>query len=111
MAEEVFMDIPQVQKMAESFGNFGEILEGVSKALEVAILVLKTTAFVGLVGGFAVERYLSMVKPRVDKMAKKLHELQTDLKGAINHYQNGDEFRFTAFPLSLEHIFFPFIFV
>jgi hypothetical protein len=91
MADEVYMDIPQVQKMAESFGNFGEILEGVAKALEVAIMVLKTTAFVGLVGGFAVERYLSMVKPRVERMAKKMHELKGDLTGAINHYQNGDE--------------------
>lgn len=91
MADEVYMDIPQVQKMAESFGNFGEILEGVAKALEVAIMVLKTTAFVGLVGGFAVERYLSMVKPRVERMAKKMHELKGDLTGAINHYQTGDE--------------------
>lgn len=91
MAEEVFMDIPQVQKVAESFGNFGEILQGVAKALEAAIMVLKMTAFVGLVGGFAVERYLSMVKPRVENMAKKMHELQGDLNGAINHYQTGDE--------------------
>jgi len=91
MAEEVYMDIPQVQKMAESFGNFGEILQGVAKALEVAIMVLRTTAFVGLVGGFAVERYLSMVKPRVETLAKKMAELERDLKGAINHYQTGDE--------------------
>jgi|SRR5665648_35921 len=91
MAEEVFMDIPQVQKMAESFGNFGEILQGVAKALEAAIMVLKMSAFVGLVGGFAVERYLSMVKPRVENMAKKMLELQGDLKGAISHYQTGDE--------------------
>lgn len=91
MAEEVFMDIPQVQKMAQAFGNFGEILQGVAKALEVAIMVLKMTAFVGLVGGFAVERYLSMVKPRVENMAKKMHELQDDVNGAINNYQTGDE--------------------
>ena len=91
MAEEVFMDIPQVQKLAESFGNFGEILQGVAKALEAAIMVLKMTAFVGLVGGFAVERYLSMVKPRVENMAKKMHELQRDVTGAINNYQTGDE--------------------
>jgi len=91
MADEVYMDIPQVQKMAESFGNFGEILRGVAKALEVAIMVLRTTAFVGLVGGFAVERYLSMIKPRVENLAKKMDELNGDLTGAINHYQTGDE--------------------
>jgi hypothetical protein len=90
MAEEVFMDIPQVQKMAESFGNFGEVLQGVAKALEVAIMVLRTTAFVGLVGGFAVERYLSMIKPRVENLAKKMEELKGDLTSAITHYQTGD---------------------
>jgi len=91
MAEEVYMDVPQVQKMAESFGNFGEVLEAVSKVLEVTITVLRVTAFVGLVGGIAVERWLSQVKPRVDTMAKKMHELKGDLQGAINHYQTGDE--------------------
>lgn len=91
MAEEVFMDIPQVQKVAESFGNFGEILQGVAKALEAAITVLKMTAFVGLVGGFAVERYVNMVKPRVENMAKKMHELQGDINGAISNYQTGDD--------------------
>ena len=91
MAEEVYMDIPQVQKMAESFGNFGEILQGVSKVLEMTIMVLRTTAFVGLVGGLAVERYLSIIKPRVDNRGKKMIELRGDLQGAINHYQTGDE--------------------
>jgi hypothetical protein len=91
MAEEVYMDVPQVQKMAESFGNFGEVLQAVSKVLEVTITVLRITAFVGLVGGIAVERWLSQVKPRVDQMAKKMHELKSDLQGAINHYQTGDE--------------------
>jgi hypothetical protein len=91
MAEEVYMDIPQVQKMAEAFGDFGEVLQGVSKALEMAINVLRVTAFVGLVGGIAVERYLSIIKPRVEKMAQKMIELQDDLHGAINHYQTGDE--------------------
>ncbi|OJX45865.1 MAG: hypothetical protein BGO78_11215 [Chloroflexi bacterium 44-23] len=91
MADEVYMDIPAVQKMAQTFGNFAEILQGVSKALEAAITVLRLSAFVGLVGGFAVERYLSQVKPRVDNMAKKMNELKGDITGAINNYQTGDE--------------------
>ena len=91
MAEEVFMDIPQVQKIAEAFGSFREILQGVSKTLEMVITVLKATAFVGLVGGIMLERYLSVVKPRIDRMAEKMVELQSDLQGAIGNYQTGDE--------------------
>ncbi|MDO9027827.1 MAG: hypothetical protein Q7U68_03085 [Candidatus Roizmanbacteria bacterium] len=91
MAEEVFMDIPQVQKMAGAFGNFGDVLKGISKVLETTIMVLRTTAFVGLVGGIAVERYLSVIKPRVEKTAQKMLELQGDLQGAISNYQTGDD--------------------
>jgi outer membrane murein-binding lipoprotein Lpp len=90
MAEEVFMDIPQVQKLAQAFGTFGETLQAVSKALEAAITILKVTAFVGLVGGAAVEAYLNMIKPRVDQLAAKMHELQGDVNGAISNYQTGD---------------------
>lgn len=91
MAEEVYMDVPQVQKMAQSFGQFGEILQNVSKVLEATITVLRVTAFIGLIGAGAVERYLSVIKPRVDQMAKKMLELRSDLQGAINHYQTGDQ--------------------
>ncbi|MGD0613384.1 MAG: hypothetical protein ABSB41_17945 [Anaerolineales bacterium] len=91
MAQEVLMDIPQVQKMAQSFGTFGDVLQGVSKALEVAINILKVTAFIGLVGGAAVEAYLGMIKPRVDQLANKMHELQGDIQGAISNYETGDQ--------------------
>lgn len=91
MAQEVYMDIPQVQKMSEQFGTFGEILSNISKVLEMTIRVLQVTAFVGLVGGAAVERYLSIVQPRVQKMAEKMQELQSDLQGAVKHYETGDE--------------------
>lgn len=91
MAQEVYMDIPQVQKMAESFKNFGDTLRDVAKKLEAAITVLKLSAFVGLVGGYAVQHFLQIVKPRVEKLAQKMDELSGDLTGAINHYRDGDE--------------------
>lgn len=90
MAEEVYMDIPAVTKMADNFGSFGDILKGVSKGLQTAILILKATAFVGLVGNYAVAAWLERIKPKVDDMAKKMDELKSDIQGAINHYTTGD---------------------
>lgn len=90
MAQEVYMDITQVQKIAQSFGTFGSILQGVSKALQAAITTLQDTAFIGLVGGSAIESYLTTIKPRVDQMANKMLELQNDVQGAINNYRTGD---------------------
>jgi len=84
------MDIPQVQRMAQSFGTFGEVLQSVSKVLEAAIWVLRITAFVGLVGGEAVEQFLSLVKPRVDSIGQKMLELRGDINSAVNNYQTGD---------------------
>lgn len=97
MAEEVFMDIPVVQRMAENFGHFSEILKGVSKALEAALMILRATAFVGLIGGAVVERYINMIKPNVDKMAAKMAELQSDVNGAILSYRDGDNSGSTRF--------------
>jgi hypothetical protein len=91
MAEEVYMDIPAVEQMADAFGTFGDVLKTVAQGLEKAIMVLKASAFVGLIGGMALERYLSLIKPRVENMSKKMHELRSDIKGAIMHYQTGDD--------------------
>lgn len=91
MAQEVYMDIPRVQKMAQSFGTFGNILQGVSKALDVATNTLKVTSLVGLVGSEAVNSYLGMIKPRIDQLANKMHELQSDIQGAISNYETGDQ--------------------
>jgi hypothetical protein len=62
----VYMDIDAVQGMASRFDQISDVLKNVSKALEIAIITLRVTAFVGLVGGAAVERYLSRIKPQVD---------------------------------------------
>lgn len=90
MAQEVYMDVPQVQKLAEGFGQFGQILKEVARSLETAITILKVTAFVGMIGNLAVASYLERIKPRVEKMSEKMFELQNDIKGAIAHYTTGD---------------------
>lgn len=67
---DVQMDIPVVEDMAKKFKTTSETLKAVSKALQIAIMILKMTAFVGLVGGLAVERFLSWLKPQVDEWQK-----------------------------------------
>jgi hypothetical protein len=90
MAQEVYMNVPAVQKMANNFGTFGDILRSVSKGLHFAINALKMTAFVGAFGNFAVARWLERIQPRIDKMATKMFELKEDLNGAIAFYTTGD---------------------
>ena len=58
---EVSMDYDAVQKMSDGFRTSSETLEGVSKALEVAIAVLKATAMFGMIGNAALAMYLEDV--------------------------------------------------
>lgn len=90
MADEVFMDIPAVQRMADNFGNFAGVLKSVSKTLESANNMLKSPAFIGRVGGAALEKYIRSIKPKIDKLATKMEELQRDVNDAIKSFRDGD---------------------
>jgi hypothetical protein len=56
MADEVYMDIPQVEKMSKSFDTFGDILDAVAKTLQALSVVLKATALISLGGTAAARR-------------------------------------------------------
>ena len=90
MAQEVYMDVPQVQKMSDSFGKFGQTLKAVAKGLQAAIFILKATAMFGMLGNFATAAYLERIQPRIEKLSEEMLELQGDVKGAIVHYTTGD---------------------
>ena len=50
----VEMDIPAVRNIAKKFDKMSDVLTNVSKTLQTLITTLKTTAFVGMVGGYIV---------------------------------------------------------
>lgn len=90
MAQEVFMDIPQVEKMAKSFDTFGEVLEAVSKVLQGISMTLKVVAFVSLGATAAASVFLDRIQPRVKAARQKMQELSGDVDGAIRAYRDGD---------------------
>lgn len=87
---EVSMDYDAVQRMSDGFRTASDTLEAVSRALEVAIGILKATAFFGLVGNLALANYLENIKPNVDRLAATCQELSMDLMGAIVSLRDGD---------------------
>jgi hypothetical protein len=87
---EVSMEYDAVQRMSEGFNNASDTLRTVSQALEVAIAILKATAFFGLVGNLALASYLDGIKPNVDRLAATCEELGLDLMGAIISLRDGD---------------------
>lgn len=68
----------------KKYQQFGETLHKVDQALYAALMILKLTAFVGLVGGKVVEAYIEHVRPIIQRLAKKCDEVSEDLQQAVN---------------------------
>jgi hypothetical protein len=77
------IDYEAVERSAKGFESVGETLAAVNTALEAAMMVLRTTAFMGLVGGTAVERYLANIQPKVAQLSRKCQETAEKLRQAI----------------------------
>jgi hypothetical protein len=95
--DQVYMDVPAVRGMAKSFGTISEVLQNVVKVLEMLIMTLKTTAFIGLVGGAAVAQFLEMIKPHIENLAEKCEEISGDLDKSVDAYERGDALGATRF--------------
>jgi len=88
--DQVFMNIPEVRKIAKEFGQISNTLKQVCKTLEALCNVLKATAFVGMVGGLAVAHFIEMVKPYIQQIADKCAELMKDVNASVDAYERGD---------------------
>ncbi|MCB0210683.1 MAG: hypothetical protein KDJ52_15190 [Anaerolineae bacterium] len=94
---EVYMNVPDVQGIASTFNTLNEVLQGVLKALEVIVNLLKGAAFMGLVGASAIAHFVETLKPPIEQMAEKFQELNKDLTDSIKAYENGDQLGATRF--------------
>ena len=97
MAQEVYMDVPVVRGIAKTFKEVGNVLDTVAKTMQYLMDLLKATAFIGNVGGGAVLHFLEIIKPHIDDMAKKCHELFSDLNKSVDAFERGDELGATRF--------------
>lgn len=90
MADEVYMDIPQVEKISKDFGTFGEVLEAVNKTLEALSMLMKATAWISFGATTAIATFIDRIRPNVKRAADKMKELSNDIQSAIHAYRDGD---------------------
>jgi hypothetical protein len=90
MAEDVYMDVDAVSAFANTFDQIADVLKAVDTGLNAAIMTLKTTAFIGLVGGLAFAAYLEQIEPVVKKLANTCQELVGAVRSAVQAYVTGD---------------------
>jgi hypothetical protein len=97
MTDEIYMDIPAVRDMAKTFDTLSDVLNTVNQVLEALSMTLKTTAFMGLVGGLAVAFFIDRIRPQIKDLAEKCEELSTDLGASVDAYERGDAVGATRF--------------
>lgn len=95
--QEVYMNVPELQNIAKTFKTLEQVLQGVLKALEVIVNMLKTAAFMGLVGASSIAYFINSLKPPIKEMAERFSELSDDLKASVDAYERGDEQGATRF--------------
>ena len=95
--KEVKMDVPAVKNMGKKFEEIGEVLNGISKVMQILLTTLRATAFVGMFGGWALQSYLEQLKPIIDRLAKQALEIGKDLVVSANAYERGDAVGSTRF--------------
>jgi len=78
MATQRHLEPARVKTIGRGFANMAQVLKAISTVLEAQMRILQTTAFIGMVGGTAVERYIAVIKPRVDSLARLCTELSED---------------------------------
>lgn len=93
----VYMDVPAVRDISKGFSTISDVLKNVAKMLEVLTNILKTTAFIGLVGGYAVAQFIDMIRPHIEDMSEKCEELSKDLSASVDAYERGDQQGATRF--------------
>ncbi len=97
MSNQVYMNVPAVRDMAKNFGTISEVLSTVAKVLDVLTATLKSTAFIGLVGGYVVIQFMESIKPHIENMSEKCAELSKDLGASVDAFERGDEMGATRF--------------
>lgn len=85
------MDYEAVQGFVDSFGEMGEVFKKVSTVLQAAITILRATAFFGAFGTAALARYLSGIKPHIDRLSATCGEFNSDLRAAMSAHVEADE--------------------
>ena len=83
---DVQIDYDQVNGMGDTLGKAGEVITVLDTVLTAVAGVLVATGFGAPIGA----KYLGEIRPKVEKLAEKCKELDTDLHAAVIAIQNGD---------------------
>jgi hypothetical protein len=88
--DEVQMDYDVIQAVSRGFSQVADQLKKIGKALEIAVQILRATAFLSLGINEALARWLEGIQKAVENLAKVCMEFSGDLARAITDHKVGD---------------------
>jgi hypothetical protein len=86
----VQMDYAVIGDVSKGFSTASDVLTTIGKVLEVAIGILRATAFFSMGTSAALAQYLDTIKQKVNNLAKLCTEFATNLANAIGDHKKGD---------------------
>ena len=90
MAEEVFMNVPEVQDVQRKFQGIADVTQQISNILRIAADILRATAFFGMIGNMILAWYTDQVRNIVDQLHQMSLTIADGVGGAIRSYRDGD---------------------
>jgi uncharacterized protein YukE len=89
MSAEVSIDYATVEKMANTFANASETMNGISGLLNGAAALLQASGFAGLIGTVS-QLLLNAMSDNATAIGTHCSDLDGDLKKAVEALRNGD---------------------
>ncbi|MDZ4671167.1 MAG: hypothetical protein SH821_09870 [Phototrophicales bacterium] len=84
------IDYEAVRGVAEGFNQSGETLQGIDRAIEGFLTMLKSQAFVGMVSTAMLNSYINDVRTQLNEVIKTLLEMSNDLKAGVGIREDVD---------------------
>jgi|GEM_PF-4639769 len=88
MTSRVYMDMNEVQKMAESYRQRAQLLRYIDTSLLALIQIMRCIAFVGQVGDRLYVSYLEQHQPQIRFLSQQLDEVAEDIERAVQLYRD-----------------------
>lgn len=85
------MDYEAVERVAKGFKDSGVLLQGIDKAIDALLLMLRTTSFVGLISAAMLESYTNSVQTELNKLVDIFNEMSGDLSKTVQATRERDE--------------------
>lgn len=86
-----YIEPERVRAMAARFDVMATVLRGINGILEIQMMLLKTTCFIGLVGGGIAEQYINRTKPHIEELITQFTEIAGDLRVTAEQHDTASD--------------------